>query len=288
MRRLADVQPIQTSGWRAVTPGFFETLRIPILRGRAFTPSDREDHRVVVVSASLARALWPGRDAIGRRLFWGGVDGQPWTVIGVAGDVRDLRVEAPPEPTLYLSHENIPMPAMTVLLRSRVGPGSVAVQIRDVIGGLDANLPVPEVRALAVNRDDAIHAPRVRTLMLTVVGGVALLLAAVGLYGLVAFGAAQRVREVGIRIALGPRPSDIVRLFLSRGLVLAGIGLTAGVAGSWALARVLESLLFETQVRDPLLFVVAAVVLAGVTALASYLPARRAASLDPVRVLNRP
>jgi predicted permease len=287
--RLGEAPPtgLMQAGWRAVTPGFFAALRIPILTGRAFTAADREDHRVVVVSASLARALWPDRDAVGRRLFWGGIDGQPWTVVGVAGDVRDVRVEAPPEPTLYLPHESVPMAGMTVLLRSRLGPGSVAASIRDAISSLDPNLPVPEVRALAGNRDEAVHAPRVRTMLLTVVGSVALLLAAVGLYGLVAFGAAQRVREVGIRIALGARPSDIVRLFLSRGLVLAGVGLAAGLAGAWALARVLESLLFETQPRDPLLFVVAAGVLSSVTAIASYLPARRAAALDPIRVLNR-
>ena len=164
----------------------------------------------------------------------------------------------------------------------------MAAPNRKPIHGLDPNLPVPEVRALAANRDAAVAIPRVRTLLLALVGGMALLLASVGLYGLVAFGAAQRVREVGIRIALGARPSDIVRLFLSRGLVLAGAGLAAGLVAAWALARVLESLLFETEVREPLLFLLAAVVLSSVTAIASYLPARRAATLDPVRVLNRP
>jgi ABC-type antimicrobial peptide transport system permease subunit len=165
---------------------------------------------------------------------------------------------------------------------------SVAAPIRDAIHEMDPNLPVPEVRALAANRDDAITAPRVRTALLAVVSGVALLLAAVGLYGLVAFGAAQRVREVGIRMAIGARPTDIVRLFVSRGLALAAAGLAGGIIGAWVLSRALESLLYETDTRDPLIFIIAAVVLAAVTAVASYLPARRAAALDPVRILNRP
>jgi ABC-type antimicrobial peptide transport system permease subunit len=132
-----------------------------------------------------------------------------------------------------------------------------------------------------------VSTPRIRTLVLTLIGSVALVLASVGLYGLVAFGVAQRVREIGIRIALGANRSDIVRLFLSRGLVLAAVGLTAGLLGAWMLSRALDTLLFETQARDPLLFTAAAIVLAIVMALASYLPARRAASVDPVRVLNR-
>ena len=276
------------AAWRAVTPGYFETLRIPLVRGRTFSSADRGDQREAIVSAALARALWPNADAVGRRLFWGGVEGRPWTIIGIVGDIRDVRVERAPAPTLYLPHREVPLSGMTVVVRSSLGAMSVARPIRDAIHDMDPNLPVPEVRALAANRDDAIQTPRVRTLLLTVVSGVALSLAAVGLYGLVAFGTAQRVREVGIRIAIGARPTDIVRMFVSRGLAVAAVGLAGGVAAAWVLSRALESLLYETDARDPLIFVVAAIVLAGVTALASYLPARRAAALDPVRVLNRP
>jgi predicted permease len=288
--RAAETPPtgLLQAGWRAVTPGFFDTLRVPLVAGRAFTSRDGSDgQRSVIVSTSLARALWPDGDAVGRRLYWGGVDGTPWTVVGVAGDVRDLRVEAPPQPMLYLPHQNIPLGSMTVVLRTSPGAGDLAGAVRGAIQAIDPSLPVPEVQTLAANRDAAVSTPRIRTLVLTLVGSVALVLASVGLYGLVAFGVAQRVREVGIRMALGASRSDIVRLFLSRGLVLAGVGLTAGLLGAWMLSRTLESLVFETEVRDPLLFTAAAVVLASVMALASYLPARRAASVDPVRVLNR-
>lgn len=288
--RAAETPPtgLLQAGWRAVTPGFFESLRIPVMAGRVFTSRDGADgQRSVVVSASLARALWPERDAVGRRLYWGGVDGTPWTVVGVVGDVRDLRVETPPQPMLYLPHRNIPLGSMTVLVRKDPGAGDLAAAIRDAVHGIDPSLPVPEVHTLAANREAAVSTPRIRTLVLTLVGTVALALASVGLYGLVAFGVAQRVREIGIRMALGASRSDIVRLFLSRGLVLAAVGVTAGLLGAWMLSRAHESLLFETEVRDPLLFTAAAAVLAAVMAFASYLPARRAAALDPVRVLNR-
>jgi predicted permease len=276
------------ASWRAVTPGVFETLRIPLRRGRLFTADDGSDQRHVIVSESLARALWPDADAVGRRLFWGGVEGRPWTVIGVVGDVRDLRVESSPDPTLYLTHQSIPLNGMTVVVRSRLRAASVAGPIRDAIHQMDPYLPVPEVRQLAANRDDAISAPRVRTLLLTAVSGVALVLAAVGLYGLVAFGVAQRTREVGIRMAIGASPSDILRLFVSRGLLLAAAGLAAGIVAAWLLSRALESLLYETDAHDPMIYLIAALVLATITAVASYLPARRAAAVDPVRVLNRP
>jgi predicted permease len=287
--RAADAPPtgFMQASWRAVTTGYFETLRIPLLRGRTFASEDRSDQRAVIVSASLARALWPNADAVGRRLFWGGVDGRPWTVVGVVGDIRDVRVDATPDPTLYLPHASVPLNGMTAVVRSTLGATSIAAPIRDAIHEMDPNLPVPEVRTLAANRDDAVTAPRVRTLLLTAVSGVALLLAAVGLYGLVAFGAAQRVREVGIRMAIGARPADIVRLFVSRGLVLAAAGLVGGVIAAWTLSRALDNLLYETDAHDPLIFAVAAVLLSSVTAVASYLPARRAAALDPVRVLNR-
>jgi len=179
------------AAWRAVTPGYFETLRIPLVRGRTFSSADRGDQREAIVSASLARALWPNADAVGRRLFWGGIEGRPWTIIGVVGDIRDVRVESSPEPTLYLPHREVPLSGMTGVVRSSLRAPSIAQPIRDAIHEMDPNLPVPEVRALAANRDDAIQTPRVRTLLLTVVSGVALVLASVGLYGLVAFGTAQ-------------------------------------------------------------------------------------------------
>jgi predicted permease len=276
------------ASWRAVTPGFFETLRIPLRRGRLFTSDDGGDRRQVIVSESLARALWPAADAVGRRIFWGGVEGRPWTVVGVVGDVRDLRVEASPAPTLYLTHRSIPLNGMTVVVRSHIAAASVAAPIRDAIHDLDPYLPVPEVRPLRANRDDAISTPRLRTLLLTAVSGVALLLAAVGLYGIVAFGVAQRMREVGIRMAIGARPADILRLFVSRGLLLAAAGLAVGIAAAWTLSRAVKSLLYETDAHDPVIYATAALVLATVTAVASYLPARRAAAVDPVRVLNRP
>jgi putative ABC transport system permease protein len=288
--RAADAPPggLLQAGWRAVTPGFFDTLKIPVLRGRTFTSADRADAMpVAVISDSLARRLWPGRDAVGRRLYWGGVDGEPRTVVGVVADIRDVRLDADPTPTMYLAYEQLPLDSMTLLLRTRPGAAGVAADVRRTLHAIDPALPVPDVRPLEANRAAAISAPRFRTLLLVLFGGVALLLAAVGLYAVVAFTVAQRTREIAIRVAVGAQPSQVVRLFFRRGVWLTFIGGAAGLAGAWMLAGVLRSLLYQIDARDPRIFALAAALLAAIALLASYLPARRAARFDPVGALSR-
>lgn len=276
------------AGWRSVTPGFFETLRIPLLRGRGFTAADRDGAAgVVVVSKSLADRLWPGETAVGRRLYWGGTTGRTREVVGVVGDIRDVTLDAPVTPMLYLPYAQLPLDAMTLLVRTRPGAPAIADAIRRKIHGLDASLPVTEVAQLDANRAAAISAPRFRTVLLSVFGMAALLLASVGLYGVVALTVAQRTREIAIRIALGARPAQVMGLFLRRGLALAAAGGCAGLFLAWAGAGVLRTLLFETNPRDPFVFAVAAALLVALTLLASYLPARRAADLDPLVGLTR-
>lgn len=283
----APASGLLQAGWRSVTPGFFKTLRIPLLQGRAFETGDRDGAPgVVVISQSLAARLWPAGSAIGRRLYWGGVGGRTRTVVGVVGDIRDVKLDAPVTPMLYLSHSQLPLDSMTLLLRTRPGASGVADAIRSEMGVLDAMLPI-EVRSLDANRTAAISAPRFRTVMITAFGLVALLLAAIGLYGVVAFTVAQRSREIAIRVALGARPSQVTRLFFRRGLVLAAAGGAAGLFLAWASTGVLQALLFATDPRDPRVFALAAGLLMAVTLTASYLPARRAADLDPLVGLTR-
>ena len=276
------------AGWRSVTPGFFETLHVPMVRGRGFTAADRDGApRVAIVSQSLAALLWPGQDAVGRRFYWGGVTGRTRTVVGIVGDIRDVRLDAPITPMLYLPYGQLPLGDMTLLVRTRATAVGVGEAIRRELHAMDSMLPVPEIRPLTANRSTAMSAPRFRTMMLAVFGLVALLLASVGLYGVVAFTVSQRTREIAIRVALGARPSQMTQLFFRRGAALAAIGSAIGLFVAWAAAGVLEALLFQTPSRDPRIFGLAAVVLAAVTLLASYLPARKAARLDPVRGLTR-
>lgn len=288
--RKADAPPsgLMQAGWRSVTPGFFDVLQIPIVAGRTFTPADRDGAQAVaVLSRNLADRLWPRENPIGRRFYWGGLDGQPRTVIGVVGDVRDTRLDAPPTPIVYLPYAQVPMEGMTLLVRAGQGSSGVGDTIRRAVQALDPLIPIDDIQALDANRQRAVSAPRFRVVMLGTFGAVALALAALGLYGTVAFTVAQRSREIAIRVALGARPAQIVRLFFRDGAALAVAGIAAGLAIAWGAAGILRALLFETPSRDPRAFLPAAALLVGVAVLASYLPARRATRVDPSSVLTR-
>jgi len=288
--RAADAPPsgFMQAGWRSVTPGFFATLRVPLIAGRSFTNADGGDAPpVAIVSRSLARRLWPGESAVGHRLYWGGVGGRTRTIVGVVGDIRDVTIDADPIPTLYLPYGQLPLNAMTLILRTRGDVSGTAADIRREIAALDASLPLPDARPLEANRMAAISAPRLRMVLLGVFGIAALLLASIGLYGVVSFTVAERTREIAIRVAIGARPSQVSAIFFKRGLRLTAIGGAVGLVAAWQLSTVLKALLFRTDVHEFALFALAAVVLSIIALAASYLPARRAARLDPLAALSR-
>jgi putative ABC transport system permease protein len=288
--RKADAPPsgLMQAGWRSVTPGFFDALEIPVIAGRTFTPADRDGREpVAVISRGLADRLWPRETAVGRRFYWGGLDGSPRTVVGVVGDVRDTRLDSPPTPLVYLPYAQVPMEGMTLLVRARAGTPGLSEAIRQAVRTLDPSLPADEIESLDANRQRAVSAPRFRVVMLGTFGAVALALAALGLYGTVAFTVAQRSREIAIRVALGAPPAQIVRLFFRDGAALAVAGTAAGLAIAWGAAGILRALLFETPARDPRAFLPAAALLVGVAVLASYVPARRATRVDPIATLTR-
>jgi predicted permease len=275
------------AGWRSVTPGFFSTLRVPVLGGRGFTNADRDDApRVAIVSQSLARRLWPGETAMGHRIYWGGVGGRTRTIVGVVGDVRDVTIDAEPIPMLYLPYGQLPLNAMTLIVRTRDVSG-VEAGIRREIGALDPALPVADVRPLEANRMAAISAPRLRMVLLGVFGAAALLLASIGLYGVVSYTVAERTREIAIRVAIGARPSQVSVIFFKRGMRLTAIGAGVGLIAAWQLSSVLGSLLYRTDAHELQLFALATLVLSCIALAASYLPARRAARLDPLAALSR-
>ena len=271
-----------SADWRAVTPGFFPALGIPLRRGRFLTAEDRHGApEAIVISETLAARLWPDADPVGRRLLWGGAGGQPLTVVGVVGDVRDMELEAAPHSVVYLPHAQFPWLSMTLMIHTEGNPAGLPAAIRRALHDQDASLPLPEIRPLAASLDGALGAPRFRMLLFAFFAAVALVLAVTGVYGVMTFAVTSRTRDIGIRLALGARPGGILALVLRRGLLLTGVGIALGCAGAFALTRFLASLLFGTTPTDPVVFATVALLLAAVATCAGLFPAGRAAAIDP-------
>ena len=276
------------AGWRAVTPGFFSAMGIPLARGRVFTRDDPWNGPPnVVVSRRLADRLWPGRDPIGKRLFWGGTDGTPRIVIGVVGDVRDLAPQTDAEPMLYVPYNQQPMSAMTLVVRATGDPAALAAAVREAIHTLDPVLPVADVHPLARNRRDAMAAPRFNLMLMASFATLALLLAASGISAVMAFNVAQRRREIGIRMAMGAAPGGVVRAFVGGAMRLAALGVVIGLVGGWGAGHIMSGLLFQVAPADPVTLVSVPALLVAVALLASYLPARQASAVAPMEVLGR-
>jgi predicted permease len=283
----APASGLVQAGWRSVTPGFFETVGVPVLAGRVFDTRDQDGReRVVVVSESLARLLWPDGDAVGKRVFWGGTTGRPRTVVGVVADFQDVSLGTSSGPVLFVPHAQVPLPGMTVLVRTPLEQAALAPALRELMRTLDPSLPAPGVLAVSDSRSAAAAGPRFNTALLAAFAVIAFVLAITGVYGMLSFTAIERRRELAVRMALGASGSDIVRLLVSRGVALTAIGGVIGVALAVALTRVLRSLLFEVTPTDPWTFLAATLALIAAATVACYLPARRAARVDPVRVLN--
>ena len=275
------------AGWRSVTPGFFEALRIPLIAGRTFTTADRAGtERVVLVSRSLADRLWPGDEAVGKRIYWGGTTGRTRTVVGVVGDIRDLRLDADPSPMLFVPHTQVAWPSMTVIARTSLEGSSVASGLREVLRRVDPGLPPPDVHAVLTSRADSAAGPRFNLWVVAAFATLALILAVTGVYGALAFTVAERRREIAVRLALGATSARVVRLVLRSGMSAAAGGIVAGLAGALIATRALESLLYDVAPRDPASFTAAAALLLLTAAAACYIPARRAASVDPAMILR--
>jgi putative ABC transport system permease protein len=280
---------LMQAGWRSVTPDFFSAMGISLARGRVFTSSDASNGpSTIVISRSLAAQLWPGQTAVGKRLFWGGTGGTPRTVVGVVGDVRDIAPQREPEPMLYVPYNQVPMAAMTVVVRTAGGdPAALATSVREAIHTLDPVLPVADVHPLARNRRDAMAAPKFNLLLMGSFAGLALLLAASGISAVMAFNVAQRRREIGIRMAMGAAPGSIVRAFVGGGMRLVGLGVLIGLVGGWGAGQIMRGLLFQVAPTDLLTFAAVPALLAVVALVASYLPARQASGVAPMEVLSR-
>jgi putative ABC transport system permease protein len=279
---------------------YFTTFGIPLIRGRNFASEEQMENRhVVIVSKNLADRYWPGADPIGKRLKWGLASSpNPWqTVVGVAGDVVDGPLGGDPAIHVYspyseTSDQGLASPLaglwrrMHLAVNAHVDAASLAPSVRAVIGAVDPALAIADVTTMREVVRDMSAPQRFSAAVLTAFAAGALLLAAIGLYGVLAFGIAQRTREIGVRLALGAARAEVLGLIVKQGMVLVAIGLVIGLAGSLAATRVMQSLLYETDVYDPLTFAIVPALLAVVSLAACYVPARRAAIVDPMVTLR--
>jgi putative ABC transport system permease protein len=271
--------------WRMISPDFFHTMGIPILRGRMFSDADRKDRQpVIILSQDMARRFWPTDDPIGRSIISPN-GGSPFTVVGVVGDVRNLNQAIDPRPTMYLSTTQFVFPVMTVVVRTR-GHEAVADVIRQKAHAIDPLLPVFNVQTFDAVLDNSIAQPRVTAWLFGMFATLALLLAAIGVYGVLAYLVAQRTREIGVRLALGAQYSSVLRLVVGQSLRLSLAGIMVGAAGALLAGPALESQLFGVKPRDPMTLALVAAGLLAVSLAASYIPARRATHVNPLLALR--
>ncbi len=280
--------------FRAISPNYFHTLGIPLLSGREFLESDTVDSEAVaIISQTLAREYWPKESPLGKRII-PNLPGARWcTIVGVVADVRHWSADVPLEPTAYYPFTQVPagfLPllenSMAIAVRTTVPPGSLTSSIRAAIRSVSPDAPIFGVQTLEQLYEDSGSLRRFNLSLLGVFAALALTLAAIGIYGVVAFTVAQRTREIGIRLAYGAQPSDVLRMILLQSSRLVIIGVVAGIAAAAALARVMESLLAGVNSRDPLTFITVAIVVTIAALLASYIPARRAMKVDPIVALR--
>ena len=273
----------------ATTPGYFRALGVPVTKGRDFTERDTADSpRVVIINETLARKFFPNQNPIGKRLKEGGTDrpGNPWMeIVGVVGDVKYEGLETPTAPAYYLPFKQSPMRSMYVVLNTTLPSGPIANSVRAEVRTIDPEIPVAKVSTIEQLVDESVAQPKFRTFLLGVFSAVAMLLAAIGIYGVVAYSVSQRTREIGIRMALGAQRRDVLKLVVRQGLILTLVGIALGVIGALALTRIISNLLFGVGATDPATFIGVSLFLVLVSLLACYWPARRASKINPVTAL---
>ena len=274
--------------YRVCTPNYFETMGIALLKGRTFTTADKAGATpVAIVNETMARKYWPGGDAVGKRFrFYGPIDKSPWIeIVGISQDVKhDLNT--PMTADYFLPHAQDSWNAMVLVARTTVDPASTASALRQQVWSIDKDQPVFDLKTMEEVRSLSVALYSFSSVLLVVFAGVALILAAVGIYGVMAFAVTQRTQEIGIRMALGARGVDVLRLVLRHGMSLTLIGVGVGLAGAWGLTRFLSKLLVGVSTTDMLTFSIVTFTLLFAALLACYLPARRATKVDPLVALR--
>jgi putative ABC transport system permease protein len=276
-----DISPF----YMAVSPDYFRALHIPVLEGRVFTDRDTASAPgAVIVNAAMVRHFWPGENPIGRYIK---VDRIDWSqVVGVIGDIAQQRLDKAAGPTIYVPYAQDPWPALALVIRTGMDPKAVSASAAAAIHQIDKDEPVYNVRTMAEVIASSVHVRRFRTVLLSLFAGLALALAAIGIYGVMAYAVAQRTHEIGIRLALGAQPNTIRMVLVGEGLRLAAAGIVIGIFASLVLTRFLAGILYGVTSTDPLAFSLTVLLLLGAAFLASYLPANRAVKSDPANILR--
>jgi putative ABC transport system permease protein len=281
-----DANAVQDAEAFAVSPGYFRTMAIPLLSGRLFESQDGPTTPpVTLISQTLARRFWPGREPLGARVS---MDGTTWaTVVGVVGGVRADSIQKEPYPQLYFPFTQLPLRTMFLTVRTAGEPMSLVGALRREVTSLDPDLPLSDVLTMEQRFGRAVAQPQVNVLLLGGFAVVALLLAGMGIYGVISQMVAQRTREIGIRMALGANAGDVLRLMIRQGLTPALVGVALGLVAAWAGSSLLASLLYGVSAKDPLSFLLVPMFLISVSLFAAWLPARRATRVDPTEALRQ-
>ena len=283
-----DKQPDAES--RIVSADYFKALQIPLRRGRLLDDRDALGAPdVVVISETMARKYFGGEDPIGKRITFGdpqAADVEWFTVVGIVGDVRGSSLKSEPYAQVYGSYRQSPQRGMTVVLRTAGDPMNVAPAVRQQVAALDPQQPLYNIRTAEQVLAASIARPRFNMLLIAILAGIALVLAAIGVYGVISYSVTQRTREIGIRIALGASAGNVLKLVVGEGMILAGTGIVVGIIAAFGVTRIMASLLYGVTASDPLTFASLALLLGAIAFVACYIPARRATRVDPVVALR--
>jgi putative ABC transport system permease protein len=273
--------------WRAVTPDYFRTMGIPLLAGRMFTAADTaQSPPVVIVNQTIAKRLWPGADPLGGRLLLDLTNVKAATIVGVVGDVKADKMEGEGWPMIYSPHPQAPFPYMVFAVRTAGEPMAMVSTVEREIHQLDPDQPIADVQSMETVMNQSVAPAQFNAVLLAVFAAIAFLLAAVGIYGVIAYDVTARTNEIGIRMALGAQPADVRKLVMVQGARLAAYGIAAGLAAAFALTRLMAAMLYAVNPRDFYTFAMIPVLLGAVALFASYLPSRRATRLNPIVALR--
>jgi putative ABC transport system permease protein len=290
----SEAERSASANFQPVSRDYFRTVGMTIISGRPFTQQDDQDHPgVAIVNEAFAHKYLPHGKALGQWIqpvlpaqIWNNERLTSFEVVGIARNVKSAGRNAESEPTYYLPATQAPFQAMTILVRTRNDPATLVSALRNAVQTIDPTQPVTNIRTLDQIVSDSIAQPRLNMLLMGLFGGLALILAAVGIYGLLSYVVTERTREIGTRMALGAQVPDVLKLVLRQGMTLALIGEAIGLVGAFALTRVIRGLLFGVAPTDVTTFLAVAAVLTSVSLLACYFPARRAAKVDPLVALR--
>jgi putative ABC transport system permease protein len=283
-----EVRPgMPTASFRSISPDYFRVMAIPLIKGREFSGVDHERAPMVaVINETMAKRYWPNANPIGQRIKETSNESAWREIVGIVGSVRHKARGEEPRPEMFVPWSQVPAGALNLAVRTQIEPASFGTALRHAVTSADANLPLFEVQTMEERLFESVAQPRFRTTLLGVFAALALVMAVIGLYAVLTVSVAQRTHELGVRVALGAQRRDVIGLVLRQGMKLVGLGVGIGLAGAWALTRVLTTLLYDVKATDPLTFMVAPALLVTVALMACWLPARKAAGVDPITTLR--